>query len=306
MIIQYSYIVGNPVTHCFFYSVCLNLQTYAYWGYHTSCGVWDAFKAEYVNIILTNMNKHAVTCLSFCLTLLFWGGSISSSFAQQQIVAGGGVATGTGGQMSYTFGQMAYSLQISPSFSLLASIQQPGGVVTFPIELIYFRATTRGSSVELSWATASELNNNYFTLEKSTDGLSWEALQDIPSAGNSQEITRYKQMDHSPFLGTSFYRLKQTDLDGTFSYSGVVSTEWDSPEIWIYPNPVKDYLVLFAESNLSDLSYRLYDAKGTAVKSESIHSVETLIDLAEIPPGLYHLQVNTTNEVLKTSTLIKH
>jgi hypothetical protein len=85
-----------------------------------------------------------------------------------------------------------------------------------PISLIRFNAICIGNDqVELSWSTASEINNDYFTVERSEDGIIWEAFDVVPGAGNSSTQLNYKVIDNNPFSGLTYYRLTQTDFDGT-------------------------------------------------------------------------------------------
>ncbi|PKR80526.1 hypothetical protein CW751_09125 [Brumimicrobium salinarum] len=90
-----------------------------------------------------------------------------------------------------------------------------------PIELISFSADESAfkNQVDLNWSTASEKNNDFFTLEKSTNGKDWELLKTLNGAGNSTHTLKYRWTDQSPYSGISYYRLKQTDFDGKFSYS---------------------------------------------------------------------------------------
>jgi len=94
----------------------------------------------------------------------------------------------------------------------------------------------------LDWRTASEINNDYFTIERSVDGVNFEIIDIINGAGNSNNILHYETIDSNPLEGVSYYRLKQTDYDGQFEYSSIVSVrnheETISQEINVYPNPV--------------------------------------------------------------------
>jgi hypothetical protein len=93
-----------------------------------------------------------------------------------------------------------------------------------PIQLTKFEATlTQDKTVNLTWATATELKNEYFTIEKSKDALNWEVLNIVSGFGDSHQIIDYSIYDSSPFEGISYYRLKQTDFDGRYSYFGTVS-----------------------------------------------------------------------------------
>lgn len=87
--------------------------------------------------------------------------------------------------------------------------------------MISFNASLNNNNVSLNWATASEVNNDYFTIERSKDGQNFEALLTKRGAGNSTVRRDYEANDPNPFQGYSYYRLKQTDYDGRFTYSKV-------------------------------------------------------------------------------------
>jgi hypothetical protein len=109
-----------------------------------------------------------------------------------------------------------------------------------PVELIDFTAKTDNDLVLLSWATASETNNNYFTLEKSNDDVQFVEFANIAGAGNSNSINKYTYFDDSPY-NVNYYRLKQTDFDGKYSYSDIVSVSYakNSTSYTVSPNPAK-------------------------------------------------------------------
>lgn len=88
----------------------------------------------------------------------------------------------------------------------------------FPIDLINFDAKTNTNGIQLHWSTATEINNDYFTLERSIDGNNWEILAYVEGAGNSNQQLNYEYTDEYPYHGISYYRLKQTDFDGKFEY----------------------------------------------------------------------------------------
>ena len=88
-----------------------------------------------------------------------------------------------------------------------------------PIELIHFTAEAWDRQVDISWATASEINNDFFTLERTTNMREIEIIGRKPGAGNSNTVLRYGYTDRDPHPGISYYRLKQTDFDGSYEYS---------------------------------------------------------------------------------------
>lgn len=100
----------------------------------------------------------------------------------------------------------------------------PEAVITLPIELVSFTAVQNNQSVDLEWISASEINNDYYTLERSNDGVAWELIATLTGAGNSNELLTYNYTDYQPYEGVSYYRLTQTDYDGryeTFAPIGV-------------------------------------------------------------------------------------
>ncbi|MES2515882.1 MAG: T9SS type A sorting domain-containing protein [Bacteroidota bacterium] len=112
-----------------------------------------------------------------------------------------------------------------------------------PIELLYFAAVPNGNQVDISWATATESNNDYFTIEKSDNGVNFLNIKTVKSKGtNGNSVTQlnYTDVDMRPYSGTSYYRLKQTDFNAIFKYSNIVDVTFDQSsekDILVYPNP---------------------------------------------------------------------
>jgi hypothetical protein len=102
--------------------------------------------------------------------------------------------------------------------------QFPEGPAEMPVELMIFNAKEVDGVVELNWATASETNNDFYTIERSVDGISFEGIGFVQGAGNSNAILEYKYSDYTP-IEVAYYRLKQTDFDGRFSYSGIIKVD---------------------------------------------------------------------------------
>jgi len=110
------------------------------------------------------------------------------------------------------------------------------------VELVDFSASLKNSIVELQWSTASEKDNDYFSVEKSRDGKNFFSIGKVDGAGNSQSLLSYTYQDDDPFDGTSYYRLKQVDFDGTFENSDIKSVHnglfVDNVGIILFPNPM--------------------------------------------------------------------
>lgn len=188
------------------------------------------------------------------------------------------------------------------SFSNLSFVATTGcsNLTTLPIELISFNAKRIDDLVKLNWQTASEKNNDYFTLERSTDGINFEEFKRLKGAGNSYEIKNYNADDEKPSNELSYYRLKQTDYNGRFKYSDIVSVDADNSKAnisHIAPNPTtSDINFDFYTPVKGELIYEVTDLTGRAIisKSEMMEAGNTKVsaDLDEIPDGIYFLKVS--------------
>ncbi|MGB6037861.1 MAG: Calx-beta domain-containing protein, partial [Cryomorphaceae bacterium] len=121
------------------------------------------------------------------------------------------------------------------------AIASISSALPLPIELLSFDAKLKGTYVDLNWSTATELNNDYFVVERAGEDLIWEPILEKSGAGNSNSLISYSDKDRNPLKGISYYRLKQVDFDGGFSYSDPVSVFnnqiEDREEVFMYPNP---------------------------------------------------------------------
>jgi len=175
-----------------------------------------------------------------------------------------------------------------------------------PIQLLNFNAQQQLNQVQLTWQTASEINNDYFTLESSIDAQNWKEISTVPGAGNSTTQLSYSFYDQNPHSGTSYYRLKQTDFNGAFSYSPIKAIDIEpKTSLLIYPNPAVHQLTINTSEETIDFEeVQVYDIEGKNVtgwvqkvsKKESI----LILDVTNLPSGLYYIVTkNTANIVAK-------
>jgi hypothetical protein len=142
-----------------------------------------------------------------------------------------------------------------------------------PIELLYFRAAAKEGAMELTWATAKEINNDYFTIERSADGQNFSELLRVNGAGNSQTMQQYTATDASPLSGMGYYRLKQTDRDGTFSYSKVAAIQAGKAGnlLQVYqPGAGGELQVGYSLPAEESGLLRIYDSRGIQVWSKAV------------------------------------
>jgi Secretion system C-terminal sorting domain len=166
-----------------------------------------------------------------------------------------------------------------------------GGVL--PVELTQFDANTEGSKNNLTWRTASELNNKHFDIERSTDGTTFHSIGQVK--GNNKPST-YQFVDHQPFA-TTYYRLRQIDNDGTETYSKIVSVELKGKGkgLAVYPNPVLSLLnveVIARNEATEGSSFQILNLLGQQVLTgKTPPSGAGGLDVSALPQGSYILKV---------------
>ena len=148
-----------------------------------------------------------------------------------------------------------------------------------PIELINFKAVLKSDIVELRWATASERNNDFFTIERAIDIEHFEAIgETVDGQGTTLERTDYFTIDTDPIPGRSYYRLKQTDFDGTFTYSDVRVIDFDGPKfptLNLYPNPSDGSSITIKLSGLegrASVPIKIFAMQGQEIHSEIVET----------------------------------
>ncbi len=173
---------------------------------------------------------------------------------------------------------------------------EASGITALPVELIRFDAVKGDEHIDLSWATASEVNNSHFEVEKSYDAKTWVKIGEVKGNGNSQAIIKYAFTDEAGLgeAGQAFYRLKQVDFDGVFEYSYVRHISGMAIEkekiTSVYPNPANQFVnVKIDEFGLFNIE--LTDAAGNVrLRKETSEPVETL-QIGEFPTGIYYIHV---------------
>ena len=182
-------------------------------------------------------------------------------------------------------------------------------ITPLPIELLSFTGRSEGPSNYLEWVTASEINNDFFTLERSSDGFDFEEFAIVDGAGNSSIQIHYDTYDHNPFIGVTYYRLKQTDFDGSFKYSNIIAFANVLDKVsmgGIHPNPTAgDVSFDFFSPKNGVLKVRIIDNAGRIVfdEVENIVNDQTKINfsISHFAKGVYELQVIFDKEDFNSS-----
>jgi hypothetical protein len=190
--------------------------------------------------------------------------------------------------------------------------------VVLPVELSSFNAELNYNQVDVFWTTFSETNNDYFSVEKSENGKDFYAIGQINGKGNSTQISNYLFTDEDVVEGISYYRLKQVDFNGRFTYSTIKSIENEVIEIVsnVFPNPSENgnFNIHFSENDTENeeaLTIQLVD-----LAVEIFHSEELLPDkivnhhhemntFGSIPKGVYYLIIQRKNRKKSTKVIIQ-
>jgi hypothetical protein len=187
-------------------------------------------------------------------------------------------------------------------------------VSPLPVELTHFDAIANGDAVDVSWATASEKDHAFFTIEKSRDGISFETLATREGTGTTISTTNYIEKDLNPFDGISYYRLKQNDHNGRYSYSAIVSVDrnqtWDS-EVLVFPNPSDENISLIVKGfEKQALELVITDAMGRLCVSYNINVMEAE-EMVQLPcrgllaPGNYVLSISTKDKAYRRKIVVR-
>jgi hypothetical protein len=197
-------------------------------------------------------------------------GTISGAFDHVQLPAG-------------------YNLVINTS-----NVQLVKNAVVTPVHFMSFTAIQKNRHVLLGWVTENEVNNQYFEVERSADGLHFTSIGRVMALAGLTGRKEYSFIDAQPLNGINYYRLRQVDKDGRYAYSLVVSITIDGQQgfITLYPNPVKNILQIRFNNTNQATMIAISDIQGRQVMNRRVNNLSTVqLPVQHLPPGIYYLQV---------------
>ena len=164
---------------------------------------------------------------------------------------------------------------------------------SLPVELLSFETTCENDYPTLNWATSTEINNSYFTIERSTDMKSFEEVAIVNGNGNSSSQLTYKWTDKNPLSKLSYYRLKQTDFDGIYEYIGTGTLNCiQKKNISVYPNPTSKTLFIELGQTYEDINVEIKNVIGQVVQLSSYTSLDKIELSLNSENGIYFITIS--------------
>ena len=185
----------------------------------------------------------------------------------------------------------------------------PGGGTILPVGLISFTGVCDNQNVLLNWRSATETNNNYYTVERSAEQKTWLEIGTVQGAGNSMLAHSYTYTDRLPVESISYYRLKQSDFDGNTNYGNIIQVkncvEDDSHNVMLYPNPsaTGKFELSYTGDKSQVSSIEIFNALGEKIYGSS--NFQSAFDLSDKSSGVYFLQVHSSSKTINLKVLVK-
>lgn len=201
-------------------------------------------------------------------------------------------ASNNGNNTAITIGSAIFSYSavngLTPPTQLTSS-----GAAPLPVELTRFVASELNEGILLEWASASELNNAGFEVQRSADGSVWEKIGWVDGHGTSLDFHHYVFEDRKPLKGLNYYRLQQVDYDGSMEYSPivVVDMELSVQEPVIFPNPMGESAQVQLPEEWAGSLVSIFDAQGRLVEQGKADG--SLMNLSGITSGVYIVKIQS-------------
>lgn len=213
--------------------------------------------------------------------------------------------TGLTGGQEYFYKIFEYNGSAAPIYNTTQIVSGNATTGTLPVTWIYFNATEKNGKVILTWATSAEINTDYFIVERSLNGTNFQEADRVKASGNRTGNQRYTYTDDAANGSTLYYRLKQTDNDGLYSYSKIVSVQLnnDARAVRLQPNPVQNTVRVQLPENMQTATLLMHNAAGVLVLRQTVKNAEP-VNVQQLSAGMYYITVQH-NEKRYTLKMIK-
>lgn len=277
--------------------------------------VWYTFTADATTASLSVEN---ITCnngesgLAQMAAFTSCACSTTPAYTSDPCFKGCAVGTGTITLTSLTIGQTIYMAMDGSAGDVCKMDFVLTDLTPLPITLTSFSGYQNNNVVNLNWVTESEINNAYFSIERSIDGKNFDEIGRVSGVGTSNYMNSYQTIDKDPHDGIAYYRLKQVDFDGEYAYTKIISVAFTRiGNIRVYPNPSTGIFTLdFDENVRGEYEVNVYDLKGNRVTTKFVviekNSDENhLIDLTNFDKGIYFMNVSNGKESINLKVITK-
>ena len=183
-----------------------------------------------------------------------------------------------------------------------------GSISVLPVLLTGFTAILSDNAVNLSWSTTQETNSNYFEVERSENGTTWEAIGTVSAKGNSSIESNYSYNDNAPVNGINYYRLKMVNINNSYSYSEVKTVRTTAvKEITFFPNPAQTYVNVSLVQSDNSSSVQLLNISGQILQETKVaggNATTVTLNVAQYARGMYIVRVVNADGSSATSKLV--
>ena len=177
-----------------------------------------------------------------------------------------------------------------------------------PIEITYFNAQPVDDNIQLNWSTSTEINIDYFTIQRSKDIDSFSELLRVQGSRNSNIQRNYTAIDEQPFYGNTYYRLQQTDFDGKNKFSDIIMVHFKKTiPFTIYPNPFRTTISVVIDDisqKKNNCELKIYNVLGEEMINTTLTEPLTTIETGNLSSGMYFYEVFRNFELVKSGRLI--
>ncbi len=183
----------------------------------------------------------------------------------------------------------------SVNFSFPVSITAAGNCTVVPLTWLSVSAVLQNKKTILNWSVAAEQNNAVFVVERSTDGVTWTTIFTVDGSATAALQNNYTGIDAAPATGINFYRIKQVDVNGRFTYSATVTVKVSTTKasVVIYPNPAQDAVYYELQNGGTGVitNLQLFSTDGKLLKQLPVNNARGNFSVLDLPPGIYVLKV---------------
>jgi hypothetical protein len=197
----------------------------------------------------------------------------------------------------YYYKVFEYNGSTAPVYNTSTVLSGSVATGALPVTWLYFNATQKSDKVQLSWGTSAEVNSAWFVVERSTNGIDFQQVDRVAANNNTTRDQHYNFTDPVTAQQKLFYRLKQIDIDGAYTYSKVVTVQTaEQATARLQPNPVQDVVRIQLPDSRQNATLNIYNAAGILVLRQTISNWQP-VNVQQLTAGMYYLQVQQGNQL---------